>query len=143
MKEELEKLLDKYWDGETSLQEEKRLRLILSQIEGYQSEKAFFLGIEELSNLSEKPFSLPVKTPKSRLPIWMNIAAGLIILFVSGIAIWQYQQQEAEKQAYLEVMQAFALINAQLEKGTNSMQVMEDFKHLNTPQELFQSKEKN
>lgn len=141
MKEELELLIDKYWEGETSLQEEKKLRLILSQIEGYESEKAFFLGIEELSNLSEKPFSLQSQIPKSRLPFWMNVAAGLIILFVSSIAIWQYQQQEAEKQAYQEVMQAFALINSNLEKGTNSMYVMQEFKHLNTPQQLFETKE--
>ncbi|MFD2035753.1 hypothetical protein ACFSKL_13200 [Belliella marina] len=143
MKEELEILMDKYWNGETSVEEEKTLRKLLANAEGYDSEKAFFLGIEDISEMKESRLPHPSQKKNLWLPFWMNIAAGLIIFIVSGWAIYQAQQHKAEQEAYREVMQAFALINSQLEKGTSSMQVMQDFKHLNAPQELFQTKEEN
>ncbi|GAB2620850.1 hypothetical protein [Belliella aquatica] len=138
MKAQIENLLDKYWEGETSLVEEKILKQLLAASEGFESEKAFFLGIEEITALEEAPFSLQKKNPW--IANWMSIAAGVILFLASGLAIYQYEKEKAERAAYQEVMQAFALINTHLEKGTNSMNVMEEFKHLNTTQELFETK---
>lgn len=141
MKAQIEILLDKYWEGETSLEEEQMLRQLLATSEGFKSEKAFFLGLEEISTLEEAPFTLQKKNPW--IKNWMRIAAGIVLFLASGLAIYHYEKQNAEREAYQEVMQAFALINIHLEKGANSMNVMRDFKHLNTTQELFETKEEN
>lgn len=141
MKEQIEILLDKYWEGETSLEEEKMLRQLLATSEGFESEKAFFLGVEEISALDEAPFTVQKKNPW--ITNWMSIAAGIVLFLASGLAFYQYEKKNAEREAYQEVMQAFALINTHLEKGTNSMNLMEEFRHLNTTQELFETKEEN
>lgn len=141
MKAQIEILLDKYWEGETSLEEEQMLRQLLAISEGFESEKAFFLGLEEIATLEEAPFTLQKKNPW--IANWMSIAAGIILFLASGLAIYQYEKEKAERAAYQEVMQAFALINTHLEKGTNSMNVMQEFRHLNTTQELFETKEEN
>ncbi|SNS58494.1 hypothetical protein SAMN06295967_11353 [Belliella buryatensis] len=139
MKADIEILLDKYWEGKTSLEEEKILRQLLMEAEGFESEKAFFQGIEEIVALEEAPFTIQRKNPL--ITNWMRIAAGIMLFLASGIVLNQYLHQRAEKKAYQEVMQAFALINSNLEKGTNRMYVMQEFKHLNTPQQLFETKE--
>ncbi|MFN3802394.1 hypothetical protein [Belliella pelovolcani] len=139
MKADIEILLNKYWEGKTSLEEEKMLRQLLIKAEGFESEKAFFQGIEEFEALEEAPFTIQRKNPW--ITNWMRIAAGIMLFLASGIVLNQYLHQRAEKKAYKEVMQAFALINSNLEKGTNSMYVMQEFKHLNTPQQLFETKE--
>lgn len=139
MKADIEILLDKYWEGKTSLEEEKMLRQLLMKAEGFESEKAFFQGIEEIATLEEAPFTIQRKNPW--ITNWMRIAAGIMLFLASGIVLNQYLHQRAEKKAYQEVMQAFALINSNLEKGTNSMYVMQEFKHLSTPQQLFETKE--
>ncbi len=143
MKSQIENLLEKYWEGETTLEEERLLKKLLAKGEGYGTEKAFFYGVEEISKLEETPFTVQRPRENPWISNWMRIAAGLILFLASGLAINQYQKQKAEKEAFQEVMQAFTLINSHLEKGANSMHVMQEFKHLNTTQELFKTKEKN
>jgi hypothetical protein len=136
MKNRLDILLQRYWDGETSLEEEKELRSLLLQSEGYGVEKSFFLGIAEYADLKEV-----IQHPKGRIqrwnPMWFRIAAGLLVLLVSGISIYSYQQKEAEKEAYQQVMDALTLIQTNMQKGTDNLQVLEEFRHLNTTNELF------
>lgn len=136
MKNRLDILLQRYWEGETSLEEEKELRSLLLQSEGYEAEKSFFLGIAEYTNLKED-----IQHPQGRVkrwnPIWYRIVAGLLVLLVSGISIYSYQQKQAEKEAYQQVMDALTLIQTNMQKGTENLQLLEEFRHLNTTNELF------
>lgn len=136
MKNRLDILLQRYWDGETSLEEEKELRSLLFESEGYEAEKSFFLGIEEYAELKES-----IKHPQGRIkiwnPMWFQIAAGLLVLLVSGISIYSYQQKQAEKEAYQQVMDALTLLQTNMQKGTENLQLLEEFRHLNTTNELF------
>jgi L-2-hydroxyglutarate oxidase LhgO len=140
MKDRLEKLLIKYWEGETSLEEEKELKNLVSLSDQHLEEKEFFLGTKTVSE--QEPILFPM--PGSYSPIiskWMKIAAVLVFFLISTTVIYKMEAQRAEKEAYEQVMQAFALIQTNMRKGTESLELMSDFKYLSTTQEIFNIKE--
>jgi hypothetical protein len=49
--------------------------------------------------------------------------------------------KKAEREAFEQVMQAFNLIQTNMQKGTESLGAMEEMRHLNTTQEIFNIKE--
>ncbi|SFU03674.1 hypothetical protein SAMN04489724_3506 [Algoriphagus locisalis] len=136
MNQRIDELLEKYWEAETSLAEEQELKLLLQSAEGYADEKALFIGISEIT--SEEPsIKMPTKTVPIKSRNWMNWAASVAILFGSVWGWTVYEQKQAEQEAYLEVMQAFALIQTNLSKGQEEMGVMNEMKYLNTTNQLF------
>ena len=132
----IDELLEKYWEAETSLVEEQELKHLLQSAEGYTEEKTLFIGISKLS--SEEPnLKMPTKTVPIKSRNWMSWAASVAIL-VGSIWGWTvYEQKQAEEEAYMEVMQAFALIQNNLSKGQEEMGVMNEMKYLNTTNQLF------
>jgi hypothetical protein len=137
MSDRLEKLLEKYWEAETDLAEEAELKDLLQKAAGYQEEKKFFLGVEELADVKPQQMSMP--TNKSWLQAhWMKIAASIVLIIAAGTTYFKYETKKAEREAYQQVMQALALIQENMQKGTSSMQVMQEMKHLNTTQEIFE-----
>ncbi len=135
----IEELLEKYWNAETTLAEEQELKNLLSQSEGYEEEKEMFLGIAELA--TEEPVNLSFPKGKIRKlnASWLNWAASIAILAGSFYGWRVYEQKQAEKEAYDQVMMAFALIQTNLSKGQEQMEVMNDLKYLNTTNELFET----
>ncbi|MDN3687904.1 hypothetical protein [Cyclobacterium jeungdonense] len=146
MKDRLDQLLEKYWEGASSLSEEEEMKALLEQVPGYEQEKSFFLGVAEIkkikSTLSSTPDFREIPAPGKRgfIKGWMKIAATVILLAGFGFLIRQYQVQqekEAQAQAYFEVMEAFSLIQQNLQKGEKEMEVMDDLKYLNAPHQMF------
>jgi hypothetical protein len=140
MKNRIEELLDKYWEGESSLSEEKELRELLHSSKGYDIEKSFFLGVSKLKLEESKRIQMPVKEGPE-FAGWMKIAAAFLVLLVSGWVVFDYQKKQQEKEAFEQVMQAFSLIQVNMEKGTKSLQVMEEFRYLGVTEELFNVQE--
>lgn len=140
MNERIEELLAKYWDTETSLAEEAELKDLIKSAEGYTSEKELF-GLLAEFHLEEPELKMKPrpKAKQRRLRShWMSWAASIAILAGSFWG-WRraYEQQEAERQAYEEVMMAFAIVQTNLQKGKSQMQPMNDLKYLNTTNQLF------
>lgn len=136
MENKLERLLNKYWEGETSLEEEREIKSLLQDTEGYELEKRFFHGIKAFSIQNPEEFTLLEKR-KIGFGLWLKIAALFIIFLTVGSAIYRYQEKKAEREAFEQVMQAFNMIQTNMQKGTQSLGVMEEMKHLNTTQEIF------
>lgn len=89
---DLDKLLKKYWEGETSIEEEKQIKqLLLSTEENIlQNEKAIF---EFFSNEKKRKYSgeLPSKNTKvikHNFIRTISIAASIILLFAYGSLIY-------------------------------------------------------
>jgi hypothetical protein len=141
MKNQLDKLFEKYWAGETSPEEEKILRDLLLQSEGYEAEKEFFLGLEEIAAIEENTLTLERPKRKIGFSRWLSIAALFLVFLVAGVTIHQNLQKQAEEEAYNKVMNAFALINGNMQKGTGNLELMQDFRHLNATQEIFEINE--
>lgn len=137
MSDRLERLLEKYWEAETNLSEEAELRDLLREAKGYTEEKKFFLGIESVAAMKPADVTLP----KKEIRLWSNwkkVAASLLVLLVAGAAFQRYETKKAEREAYEQVRGALALIQENMQRGTSSLGVMQEMKHLNTTQEIFQ-----
>lgn len=141
MNDRLNILLEKYFAGESSLEEEKEIRDLLQNVKGYETEKDFFLGLKKISELKSN-VEVQLTPNRNLYSFWVKIAAGLLVFLMAGTAVFQYQEKQKEQEAYQQVMQAFALIQSNMQKGLNSMDAMEDFRHLNTTEELFELNQK-
>jgi hypothetical protein len=137
MKNRIDELLERYWEGETSLGEERELRDLLAKVAGYEVEKSFFLGLSEISNIKETGLENPAKRSGNHVAFWWRIAAGFLVLMVAGISIYTQQRKQAEREAYEQVMQAFSIIQENMQKGTGNLEVLQDLHYLNTPIEIF------
>ncbi|SEF69831.1 hypothetical protein [Algoriphagus boritolerans] len=139
----IEELLEKYWEAETSQSEEKELRDLILEVEGYEQEKALFTALNQFK--SEEPKNLRIPKAKTRKlnTTWISWAASVTI-FLGSFWGWRaYEQKQAEQLAYDEVMQAFSLIQSNLLKGQDQLAPMNDLKYLNTTNRLFQLEEPN
>jgi hypothetical protein len=61
MENRLSSLLEKYWEGETTLEEEREIKNLLQNAEGFEEEKKFFLGIGIVSTIQANEFELKNK----------------------------------------------------------------------------------
>jgi hypothetical protein len=136
MESRVAELLEKYWDGETTLEEEKELKQILPAMEGYEAEKAFFLGISQVAEMEAERVQVPAPK-KYWLQSWDKLAAMLLLFLVAGSVWYSYWQKLEERKAYEQVMQAFVLIQSNMQKGNSQLEAIEEFRYLNTPIQIF------
>jgi hypothetical protein len=114
MEEDIEKLLEKYYEGETSVEEEKELKKFFQREdvpEHLQSHAAQFVYfVEAKKELPSLTFNSdlalmldpPQKGPVRRLTSWIvRIAAGLTLLLVGFGAGWLFQSRSDAKQGLL------------------------------------------
>jgi hypothetical protein len=137
MKARIKDLLDKYWDAETTLEEEKELRDLLRKATGFEMEKALFESLGQFKSEEPKNLILPkAKTKKLNLT-WVSWAASVTLLIGTFYGWKVYEQKQAEKQAYEQVMQALSLIQTNLNRGQQELQPLNDLKYLNAPDQVF------
>jgi type VI protein secretion system component VasF len=133
----IDELLKKYWEAETSLAEEQELAQLLLNSEGYEQEKALFSSFSELKKIDSSHTYIPKAKVRKLNTTWISWAASLAILIGSFSAWRAYENHQAEKAAYEEVMRALALIQSNLSKGQEQMEPLNDLKYLNTTNQLF------
>lgn len=140
MKTRIEVLVQKYWEAETTLEEEKELKALLRNAKGFDEEKALFGAIEDFKKEVPQKLQLPTKKPTLMLRMqWLGWAASLALL-AGSFWMWQvYEQKRQEELAYQQVMEALALIQNNLSKGQAQMQPLNDLRYLNTTNQLFQT----
>jgi len=150
MNTDIKNLIDKYYSGETSLEEEKQLRNLLSAEETKGEEhysklilNAFCEEKAETAPISLKTFSpctsKPQKwafLPKKWLYITSGIAACLVVAW--GIIFYQHEPKDTaylivngvriddEKRAIEEVNKQFAAISCQINKGLDALRKVEE-----------------
>lgn len=139
MEEQIKALLDRYYEGNTSLEEERRLKELLKQSSGFEEERMMILGLEEMAQNEPSPKAAPRMT--SGLGAWQKVAAIVVVFLALGWLFFEQQKRVQEEEAYHQVVEVLALIQQNMEKGTSSMKPLEDIKHLGTTNELFNIKE--
>lgn len=140
MREKVEVLLEKYYEGKTSLAEENELREMLLKVPGYEEEKEFFLGIEALKTLEPNPRPFP--KPKGEIDLWLKVAAVMVFFLGLTWLFVDHQSKKEEALAYAQVMEAFSLIQENMQKGTTSLEAIQEMKYLSRTNELFNIQEK-
>lgn len=139
---EIKNLLEKYWQGETSILEEQKIKKyfagdnVADELKPYKSLFNFFdeEKDESSSPLLEESILNSIGAKKRRLTTWkplLRVAAAVLIFALGGLVFYQttsvYQSQELvydsepedALKAYNEVKAALALVSNKMDKGTN------------------------
>lgn len=132
--DKIEILLEKYDNGETTLQEEQQLKNYFSQetvaphLEVYKPMFMYFLQTQKEQFTKEIPLQ-PKKT--YTLYKWISVAAIAVLMF--GIYTQVGNQSTAktlaqltieEREAYDTTMEAFSMLSSKFNKGTESIDAL-------------------
>ncbi len=142
MNTQIENLLAKYYDAESSLAEEQELKVLLRASEGFEEEKMLFGILADFKKVEPSRISMPHTKVRKLNTSWMSWAASAAILIGSFWGWQAYDQKQAEQAAYQEVMMAFALIQTNLSKAQAQLQPMNNLKYLNTTDQIFSQSKK-
>ncbi len=128
-------LFEKYWDAETSLQEEEQLMKDQSSHQRPEAQYLAFiaearrqkslLSIDDIDAYNLKQTLHASRHTVRPLYRWMASAAAVMIFVFSALGVWKYSQQATEAQqmaetfedpyeAYEEVRQALAFVSSKL-----------------------------
>lgn len=129
---EIESLLDKYYEGETSLQEENILREFFTTQdvpEHLLFEKSQFVFYKE-EKQKTKDIELKVENESRavRKLNWMNYAAAAVLLisvgWFSNVQYEKYQKQQEVKYAYEQTQKAMKMLASNFNKGVQGAETL-------------------
>ncbi|PID67935.1 MAG: hypothetical protein CR968_04180 [Flavobacteriia bacterium] len=122
-KKNIDKLLERYFEGQTTLQEEALLNeyfrsdSVASHHEQYRALFQYFSNERTQSNALQPR----LKSNRTKRFWFSGIAAGLL-LFVSFFGWQSYQRQQLAQQAYQDSYKALAIIGKHFDQGQNAIQ---------------------
>lgn len=138
----IEKLVHKYLEAETTLQEEKELRTYFSSgnvaphLQEYQMLFGYFLA--EKDETYTKAIQLePKNSTKKKNWRWLSVAATVALLFSTYFGYEYYEQRKAEQQ-YAKVMEALHLVSSNLKKGNEAVASL--YTYENTVNKILRTK---
>lgn len=140
----IEELLEKYFQGETSIAEEKELTNYFSSsnvaqhLEQYKPMFGYFSLAKEQINPKELP-ELPSQKQAASKTVWISLAASVVILL--GIGMYVYSTNETKtsvasnelgtydspEEAFRETQKALALLSGHVNTGIGSVQVIQEY----------------
>lgn len=133
----IERLLEKYFEAETTEAEEQVLRdyftgdSVAEHLEQYRAMFSFF------SSAKQERFTkqVPLKTNKPYYK-WISVAAVAVLGF--GIYFGnQYQERREAEYAYLQTKKALGLLAQNLDRGTKKVAYLHEFEE--TKQKIYKN----
>jgi hypothetical protein len=131
----IKKLIENYFDGNTSIEEEKALQKYFAQdkiapeLQLYKSMFQYFKE-DTKATFDLDSLALPANHKKSKLVVMKWFAAAASIVLFAGIYIKQSQPKysKAEKiAAYNEYKKAMYMLGGNINKGVAQVEVIETF----------------
>lgn len=147
----IENILEKYFQGETSIAEENELKEYFSSsnvtqhLEQYQPIFGYFSQVkeqkstQELENLVRTGEAIPLQT-KKRNVAWLSIAASAVVLLGIGTYFYISEKNAAPvaaqselgtfdnpEKAFAETQKALALLSNNVNVGIESVQYIEEY----------------
>jgi len=130
----IEKLVEKYENAETTLQEEATLKAyflsdnVAPHLEEYQMMFTYF----QISKDETYTKTIELKTKKKRNFKWLSVAASVVLLFsvyLGNEKMNEIQERKQAEQTLAEVMNALKMLSGNLKKGNeafNNLYAYED-----------------
>jgi hypothetical protein len=134
----IEILIEKYFQGETSIAEEKELRSYFSasdvapHLEEYKAMFGYFTEAKKQESARE----IPQHTKKPKV-MWLSIAASIVVLFgmIAFFMINTNQQvpqnelgsYETPEEAFRETQKALALLSSNVNIGMESVKYVQEY----------------
>ncbi|MBJ7881785.1 hypothetical protein [Gelidibacter salicanalis] len=123
----IEQLLEKYDNAETTLAEEAQLKVYFAQEDIPQHLESYKLLFQYVSDTRQEQFTkaLPLQPKRKKLYQWISVAAIAILMLGAYFQMNQKTTLEdlnhEELLAYNQTMEVFSLVSSKLNKGTNSL----------------------
>lgn len=129
---EIEKLLDKYFEGTTSVLEETRLKTYFNQEAVADHLISYAPMFQYFSKAKEERFTKQVPLRGTRKVYqWASVAAAVVLAFGAYFGNEHRKEQLAERQqalvAYNETRKAFALLAENFNKGMEKAAYLNEF----------------
>jgi hypothetical protein len=134
----IEILLEKYFQGETSIAEEKELcnyfssQNVLPHLEQYKSIFVFFTQAKQQEFTKE----IPLKTKKAKI-MWLSIAATIVFMLGLGtfyvlnndapVTHGELGTYDSPEVAFIETQKALALISSNVNIGMKSVMYVQEY----------------
>lgn len=132
----IEKLIRKYENAETTLAEEQLLKEVFQGDDiplHLQEYKLLFNSYRVFKDDEHKP---TLKLPKSKINWnYLSIAASVLILFSLSIGYQEYNKREQAKKAFAETKQALELLSHQMNKGNLAFVQLKEYQY--TTEKIF------
>lgn len=119
----IEKLLEKYLDAETTLQEEKMLQeyFTSNNVAPHLQEYSMMFGYFKESKDETFTQTIQLKPEKTKKNWkWLSVAASVVLLFSVFIGNEEYQKHQQRKQ-FAQIKEALQLVSVNLNKGNEAI----------------------
>jgi hypothetical protein len=133
----IEKLLEKYFEATTTVAEEETLRTYFSQesvathLEQYAPMFRHFSKAKEERFTKQLELGPTTSVTRKNLYRWLSVAAVAVLMigmyFGKGYQDQQQLEQEQAEYAYQETKRAFNLLAINLDRGTNKLAYLNEF----------------
>lgn len=133
----IEQLLEKYFDGETSITEENELKSYFSSSDVAQHLEQYKPMFGYFSTAKEQQFEQHIPlTAKKRKVAWISVAASVVVLLGAGtFAYFNYNQPQSQdlgtydnpEIAFRETQKALSLLSNNVNVGVESVQYIEQY----------------
>lgn len=134
----IEKLIEKYFDATTTLAEEKELKAYFSSdnvappLEQY---KPIF-GFTAQAKQEQFTGTIPLKAKKSHTVLWLSVAASVVVLLGVGFFTFNHYNQPVSEDfgtyddpevAFRETQKALEMISQSVNEGIESMDYLSEY----------------
>jgi hypothetical protein len=136
--DKIEILLEKYFQGETSIAEENELKNYFSSLDVAQHLEQYKPMFGYFSQAKEQEFQqqIPLQT-KKRTVAWLSVAASIVVLLGIGTYVYVDNNHATQSQnlgtyddpevAFRETQKALALLSSHVNTGIESVQYVEEY----------------
>lgn len=128
----IESLLEKYFQGETTIPEENELRNYFSSPDVAQHLAAYKPLFSYFAGAGQEKFEQTPLRSKKRYVAWLSVAASVVILLGIGITFFNGQPDDLgtfdnPDVAFRETQKALSLLSGNVNKGIESMQYVQEY----------------
>lgn len=138
----IEILVEKYFQGETSIVEENELRTYFSSLDVAQHLEQYkpmfgYLSLAKKQKLRQEIALYPKSRDKKRNVAWLSIAASVVVLLGIGTYVFYNYDTASEKQdlgtyddpevALRQTQKALALLSKHVNVGIESVKYVEEY----------------
>jgi hypothetical protein len=134
----IEKLIEKYFEAETSIAEEKELKNYFASSDVAQHLEQYkpIFGYATQAKQEQFTATIPLKTNKRKSVVWLSVAASVAVLL--GVALFTFNHYnppvsedlgtyDDPEVAFRETQKALALISKSVNRGIESMEYINEY----------------
>jgi len=137
----IENLINKYFEGETSIAEENELKVYFSSSDVAQHLKQYQPIFGYFSQAKEQQFTqeIPQQTKKQNVVMWLSIAASVVVMLCVGMSMYfetnkteQFvacNSEDSPELALEQTQKALALVSEHLNTGIESVSYINEYEN--------------